>query len=149
MPSPSRTRKKSTPTHDRRKDDVKIALLEQGAHQTNELLIKLADRFDLTLVKMHELSQSTTNLLTRHDMRFEGIETQMQHLLTATTKEFSKEVLDSHHTLDDVEATIKVTNDRLDRLERWRWILTGASVVIAAILQFLFYVVWPMVGVIK
>ena len=123
----------------------------------------LVDRFDITIEKLGEISESMNRILAVHEIRLENQQKEMETFLKMfqehkedhrkesellhdpiSTKhgEVKIEVDRGHQALctkiDAMNAEMKnqtkVTNDRITKLEQWKWWVMGISVGLIFIL---------------
>lgn len=95
--------------------ETKISLLERD----HERFMVILERLDTNLGKLTELSSSIKQMIAVQENRLDNN--------------------DDRHNL--VEKRLEKHSDRLDALERWRWYLTGAVLIIAFIVPYLAQVV--------
>jgi len=88
--------------------NTKITLLERD----HERFMVLFEKMDTTLNKLTELTSSIKEMIAVQENRLDNN--------------------DDRHTI--VEKRLEKHSDRIDALERWRWYLTGAIVIISATL---------------
>lgn len=94
----------------------------------------LVDRFDQAISQLADVSISMDKMLAVHEQRLEQQEKQ-NDVIHTRINDFKKEVMEEIKELR-VENTTqhKSTNDRLDKLEKWRWFVVGVATVLGFIL---------------
>ena len=88
--------------------NTKVTLLEKD----HERFMVLFEKMDTTLNKLAELTSSIKEMIAVQENRLDNN--------------------DDRHTI--VERRLEKHSDRLDALEKWRWYLTGAIVIVSATL---------------
>lgn len=88
--------------------ETKVAVLEKEFGRYNDLI----EKFDITIDRLTEVSNSIRNLVVLHEQRL----TQQE-----------KKTDDLNH---DVNADLKKISERLSALETWKWTLAGAAAAI-------------------
>ena len=95
----------------------------------NDLVKNLASRFDTAITKLSELSVSMDKMLAMHEIRLEQQERQTE-LIHNRMGDFKKEMMAELKELrNENKIAHQEVGDRLSRLERWRWMVVGASIV--------------------
>ena len=90
-----------------------------------ELLGHLAEKFDTAIDRLADVSQSVDKMLAIHENRLQHQENQSEIIhqrISAMKKELIKQMRASN-TIEHKEVV-----DRLAAVEKWRWIVVGASV---------------------
>tara|TARA_X000001382_G_scaffold128702_2_gene119021 strand:+ start:677 stop:1150 length:474 start_codon:yes stop_codon:yes gene_type:complete len=134
--------------------DTELAVVKNELSQMGQLFSKL----EIALDKMTDVSNNIGQLLAVHERRLEDGEQEFQHMkqdMEQAEKKFDSEVKELHSrlTTNTRELETKMTNEvdkvleaikdlkshmvekhdnleeRLNSLERWRWILLGAFAV--------------------
>jgi len=99
-----------------------------------ELLANLAGKFDVAIDKLTDVSQSVDKMLALHEQRIENQE-QQREILHNRISEFKKEVTDNIRDLrDENRVQHNRVEERLDRLEKWRWFVVGVATMFGFIL---------------
>lgn len=99
-----------------------------------ELLASLAGKFDTAIDRLSEVSQSVDKMLAVHEQRLLTQEHQRE-ILHNRISDLKKEVTDSIKEMrNENRMQHKAVEDRLDRLEKWRWFVVGVATVIGFIL---------------
>lgn len=95
----------------------------------NDLINNLAARFDSAIAKLSEVSISMDKMLAVHETRLEQQERQTE-ILQDRIGDFKKEMMDELKDLrNENKMAHQEVGERLSRLEKWRWMVVGASVV--------------------
>lgn len=99
-----------------------------------ELLANLAGKFDVAIDKLTEVSQSVDKMLALHEQRLENQE-QQREILHNRISDLKKEVTDHIRELrDENRVQHNRVEERLDRLEKWRWFVVGVATMFGFIL---------------
>jgi ElaB/YqjD/DUF883 family membrane-anchored ribosome-binding protein len=99
-----------------------------------ELLANLAGKFDVAIDKLTDVSQSVDKMLALHEQRIENQE-QQREILHNRISDFKKEVTDNIRDLrDENRVQHNRVEERLDRLEKWRWFVVGVATMFGFIL---------------
>lgn len=138
------------------KHSVDIAVLQQATGQTADRFDRLTDRFDRILVSVEKLAVDTASLSTRHDTQIQALQKQTSNVedtvneLRATVNEIpdriarqvnevnTKTTNEFHEKTKETSTVVRMLDDRVLALERWRWILVGVGVAAAAVVEFLY-----------
>ena len=87
----------------------------------------LLDRFDRAITQLSEVSNSMDKMLAVHESRLENQEKQAE-IIHSRINDFKKEMMDG---IKDLRYENKIqhaeVNERLARLEKWRWFVVGAA----------------------
>lgn len=123
-------------------NQVRIAVLEKDVVNFSVMF----EKFDQTLDRLADISNSIKQLLAVHDTKIAAAE-DLHHALKdtiydhiRTDNDFHLEVRteliklgeankDIFVRLDSIDNTLQKTNDRLSVFEKWRWIIIGGVVV--------------------
>jgi len=98
-----------------------------------ELLASLAEKFDTAIDRLSEVSQSVDKMLALHEQRLATQEHQRE-ILHNRISDLKKEVTDSIKEMrNENRVQHKAVEERLDRLEKWRWFVVGVATVIGFI----------------
>jgi len=99
-----------------------------------ELLANLAGKFDVAIDKLTDVSQSVDKMLALHEQRIENQE-QQREILHNRISDFKKEVTDNIRDLrDENRVQHNRVEERLGRLEKWRWFVVGVATMFGFIL---------------
>lgn len=129
-------------------DNIRIALVEKEVEQ----ITKIFEKFDQTVDKIGDATQSIKQLLAVHDAQIKSHDTSINEVykildrhhnvvlakVEELRKDMDKDSNDSTKTLSDkldkversVQEMIESQDVRLKRLERWGWIAMGAAAVL-------------------
>ena len=93
-----------------------------------ELLGHLAEKFDTAIDRLADVSQSVDKMLAIHENRLQHQENQSEIIhqrISDMKKELMEEIkqLRASNTIEHKEVV-----DRLAAVEKWRWIVVGASI---------------------
>lgn len=102
-----------------------------------ELLGHLAEKFDTAIDRLADVSQSVDKMLAIHENRLQHQENQSEVIhqrITDMKKEMMEEIrqLRASNTIEHKEVV-----DRLAAVEKWRWIVVGASIAFGFIVAHL------------
>jgi len=98
-----------------------------------ELLAGLAEKFDIAIDRLSEVSQSVDKMLAIHENRLLFQERQAE-IIHNRISDFKKDVMDEVKSLrSENQRQHAEVNDRLARLERWRWFVVGVAAAIGFI----------------
>lgn len=99
-----------------------------------DLLVALTDRFDIAIDRLSTVAQSVDKMLAVHETRLENQERQTE-ILHARINDFKKEIMEEFKDMRDENKNHHARiGERLERLEKWRWIVVGAATVCGVIL---------------
>ena len=99
-----------------------------------DLLAGLAEKFDIAIDRLTEVSQAVDKMLAVHENRLEYQERQGEIIHQRIT-DFKKEMMDEIRSLREENShQHKEVEQRLDRIERWRWFVVGVASVIGFII---------------
>jgi hypothetical protein len=97
-----------------------------------DLLAGLAEKFDVAIDKLTGVSTAIDKMLAVHDARLNTTEKQTEVIHQRIT-DFKTEVLEEIKELrKENNIQHKSVEDRLDKLERWRWVVMGAAAAIGS-----------------
>jgi ElaB/YqjD/DUF883 family membrane-anchored ribosome-binding protein len=95
-----------------------------------ELLAGLAEKFDDAIERLADISTSVDKMLAVHEMRLQNQE-QQREIIHQRISDMKKEMTDEFRLLrDENRQQHSETNERLAKLERWRWFVVGVATVI-------------------
>ena len=98
-----------------------------------ELVSALAEKFDIAIDRLTEVSTSVDKMLAVHEMRLENQE-QQREILHTRISDLKRDITDEFRLLRDENRKQHVeVNDRLSKLEKWRWFVVGIATVIGFI----------------
>ena len=98
-----------------------------------ELVSALAEKFDIAIDRLTEVSTSVDKMLAVHEMRLENQE-QQREILHQRISDLKRDITDEFRLLRDENRKQHVeVNDRLSKLEKWRWFVVGIATVIGFI----------------
>lgn len=99
-----------------------------------ELLGQLAAKFDIAIDRLTEVSQSVDKMLAIHENRLQNQE-QQGELIHQRISDFKREMLDEMKDMRKHNAECsRGVEDRLARLEKWRWFVVGIAAAVGFIL---------------
>jgi len=98
-----------------------------------ELVSALAEKFDIAIDRLTEVSTSVDKMLAVHETRLENQE-QQREILHERISAMKRDITDEFRLLRDENRKQHVeVNDRLSKLEKWRWFVVGIATVIGFI----------------
>jgi len=98
-----------------------------------ELLSGLAEKFDDAIDRLSDISTSVDKMLAVHEMRLQNQE-QQREIIHQRISDMKKEMTYEFRLLrDENRKQHGETNERLAKLERWRWFVVGVATVIGFI----------------
>jgi ElaB/YqjD/DUF883 family membrane-anchored ribosome-binding protein len=99
-----------------------------------ELLAGLAEKFDVAIDRLTEVSQSVDKMLAVHETRLVQQE-QQREILHQRISDFKKETMDEIRALrDENTRQHRDLETRIGKVEKWRWFVVG----VASVIGFLF-----------
>lgn len=105
----------------------KVAVLEKEVSQYSELISK----FDLTIDRLSEVSNSLEKLAIVHETRLTQQEKKTEEIVEKMNEEI-KQLMAMMKTLSDKEDThYKDLSSRMHAMEKWKWMIMGGAVVVA------------------
>lgn len=108
---------------------TKVAILEREISQYNELI----DKFDQTIDRLSEVSNSLKNLVVVHEQRLTQQEKKTEEIVEKMNEEI-KSLVDMLKALAAKEDEhFKDLSTRMTALEKWKWTIIGGAVVAAAV----------------
>lgn len=94
----------------------------------------LVSRFDTAIERLSQVSSSIDKMLAVHESRLEQQEKQ-NDIIHTRINDFKKEIVEELKELKSENSKQhKEVNERLSRLEKWRWFVVGAATVIGWVL---------------
>lgn len=120
---------------------TEIALVKRDINQLNQVIGKL----DVTIEKLSDIATSINRMLAVQETRVDSQEKSLgqnveiiHDRITQHRDEVSVEIEKSHNKImseikklrDDQQEHHRQMNDRLNKLEQWRWTVVGGAVVI-------------------
>ena len=98
------------------------------------VLSTLTGKFDTAITHLSNVSVSIDKMLAVHEARLENQEKQNEVIHTRIN-DFKKEISDEIKILrSENKSQHQETNERLSRLEKWRWFVVGVATVLGFIL---------------
>ena len=98
-----------------------------------ELVSALAEKFDIAIDRLTEVSTSVDKMLAVHEMRLENQE-QQREILHTRISDLKRDITDEFRLLrDENRKQHAEVNERLTKLERWRWFVVGMATVVGFI----------------
>ena len=98
-----------------------------------ELVSALAEKFDIAIDRLTEVSTSVDKMLAVHENRLENQDQQLE-ILHQRISYLKRDISDEFRLLRDENRKQHVeVNDRLSKLEKWRWFVVGIATVIGFI----------------
>ena len=95
-----------------------------------ELLAGLAEKFDVAIEHLSEVSNSIDKMLAVHETRLVQQE-QQREILHQRITDMKREIADDFRALrDENRKQHNEVGDRLSKLEKWRWFVVGVATVI-------------------
>lgn len=95
-----------------------------------ELVSALAEKFDIAIDRLTEVSNSVDKMLAVHEMRLENQE-QQREILHTRISDLKREITDEFRLLrDENRKQHAEVNERLSKLEKWRWFVVGMATVV-------------------
>jgi hypothetical protein len=113
---------------DRIETDVELLKKE------TQLLNNISEKFDKAIDKLSIVSSTIERMLAVHENRLEILERQTE-IIHDRISDFKKEILAEIKDLKkENEIQHRMVSERLQKLERWRWFVVGASLAIGFVL---------------
>ena len=95
-----------------------------------ELVSALAEKFDVAIDRLTEVSTSVDKMLAVHEMRLENQE-QQREILHQRISDLKRDITDEFRLLrDENRKQHAETNERLSKLEKWRWLVVGMATAV-------------------
>ena len=95
-----------------------------------EMIASLAEKFDLAIDKLSAVSVTVDKMLAVHETRLQNNE-QQREILHQRISHKKKEITEEFKSLkEENRKQHSQTNERLEKLERWRWFVVGVATVI-------------------
>jgi len=95
-----------------------------------EMIASLAGKFDVAIDKLSAVSVTVDKMLAVHETRLQNNE-QQREILHQRISDMKKEITEEFKSLkEENRKQHSQTNDRLEKLERWRWFVVGVATVI-------------------
>ena len=99
-----------------------------------QLIAGLAEKFDVAIDKLSAVSVTVDKMLAVHETRLSNNE-QQREIIHQLITDMKKEITDEIKSMkEENRAQHSQTNERLEKLERWRWFVVGVATVIGFIL---------------
>lgn len=134
---------------------ISVAMLEQQAEQTTTQFSVLGDKFDRIIERVEQLTLNTTTLISRHDTQIQVLQKQLvaaeetmhetKDKIDAMNRSLgdnlSKQITEAMHEMSDaldkmsekMSVQDEIFDKRLRALERWRWMVMGAGIMLGAL----------------
>ena len=95
-----------------------------------EMIASLAGKFDVAIDKLSAVSVTVDKMLAVHETRLQNNE-QQREILHQRISDMKKEITEEFKSLkEENRKQHSQTNERLEKLERWRWFVVGVAPVI-------------------
>lgn len=112
------------------KIETEVELLKRDM----QLLGNISEKFDDAIDKLSIVSTTVEKMLAVHETRLEVLERQTE-IIHDRISDFKKEILVELKELKkENEVQHRLVSERLQKLERWRWFVVGASLAIGFVL---------------
>jgi len=99
-----------------------------------QLIAGLAEKFDVAIDKLSDVSVTVDKMLAVHETRLSNNE-QQREIIHQRITDMKKEITDEIKSMkEENRKQHGQTNERLEKLERWRWFVVGVATVIGFIL---------------
>jgi hypothetical protein len=99
-----------------------------------DLLSGLAEKFDIAIDRLTDVSTAIDKMLAVHEARLENQERQSEVTHQRIT-EFKKEIMDEIKIVRaEITKQNKDVSERIGRLERWKWFIVGIGAAMGALL---------------
>ena len=95
-----------------------------------ELVSALAEKFDIAIDRLTEVSTSVDKMLAVHEMRLENQE-QQREILHQRISDMKRDITDEFRALrDENRKQHNEVNERLSKLEKWRWLVVAMATAV-------------------
>ena len=95
-----------------------------------ELVSALAEKFDIAIDRLTEVSTSVDKMLAVHENRLENQE-QQREILHQRISDLKRDITDEFSLLrDENRKQHAEVNERLSKLEKWRWLVVGMATAV-------------------
>ena len=95
-----------------------------------ELVSALAEKFDIAIDRLTEVSTSVDKMLAVHEMRLEN-QDQQREILHQRISDLKRDITDEFRLLrDENRKQHAEVNERLSKLEKWRWLVVGMATAV-------------------
>jgi ribosomal 50S subunit-associated protein YjgA (DUF615 family) len=95
-----------------------------------ELVSALAEKFDIAIDRLTEVSTSVDKMLAVHEMRLENQE-QQREILHQRISDLKRDITSEFRLLrDENRKQHNEVNERLSKLEKWRWLVVGMATAV-------------------
>jgi len=95
-----------------------------------ELVSALAEKFDIAIDRLTEVSTSVDKMLAVHEMRLENQE-QQREILHQRISDLKRDITDEFRLMrDENRKQHAEVNERLSKLEKWRWLVVGMATAV-------------------
>jgi septal ring factor EnvC (AmiA/AmiB activator) len=139
-----------------------------GLQSDIENMGKIFSRLDLAIEKIGDLSNTIIKMLAVHDQRLDDqvkVNEDLYNAVHQTQQDLNKDQREISQLLNSIQNNLNLVtgtfegrvatlveektreiHDRISKLERWRWMMGGAGVVVGAILGWLVPAIFEMFG---
>ena len=95
-----------------------------------ELVSALAEKFDIAIDRLTEVTTSVDKMLAVHENRLENQE-QQREILHQRISDLKRDMTDEFRMLrDENRKQHAEVNERLSKLEKWRWLVVGMATAV-------------------
>ena len=95
-----------------------------------ELVSALAEKIDIAIDRLTEVSTSVDKMLAVHENRLENQE-QQREILHQRISDLKRDITDEFRMLrDENRKQHAEVNERLSKLEKWRWLVVGMATAV-------------------
>ena len=95
-----------------------------------ELVSALAEKFDIAIDRLTEVSTSVDKMLAVHENRLENQE-QQREILHQRISDLNRDITYEFRMLrDENRKQHAEVNERLSKLEKWRWLVVGMATAV-------------------
>ena len=95
-----------------------------------ELVSALAEKFDIAIDRLTEVSTSVDKMLAVHENRLENQE-QQREILHQRISDLKRDMTDEFRMLrDENRKQHAEVNESLSKLEKWRWLVVGMATAV-------------------
>jgi hypothetical protein len=95
-----------------------------------ELVSAIAEKFDVAIDRLTEVSTSVDKMLAVHEMRLENQE-QQREILHQRISDLKRDITSEFRLLrDENRKQHNEVNERLSKLEKWRWLVIGMATAV-------------------
>ena len=95
-----------------------------------ELVSALAEKFDIAIDRLTEVSTSVDKMLAVHENRLEN-QAQQREILHQRISDLKRDITDEFRKLrEENRKQHAEVNERLSKLEKWRWLVVGMATAV-------------------